>query len=116
MTRFTLASAHHSDATAAVVTFANGESITVADSPDHADTMYCADCEGYSTPVLRITILNDEEWDYADASAADKPLCSTCYGEELYDDVYAAEEEMAERAYDNEADRRYHEWRDEGGR
>ena len=114
MTRFTLTSAHHSDATVATVTFLNGDTLTVADAVDHADTMFCADCESDTTPVVRVTVLNDEEGDYADATAADKPLCSTCYGDDLFADAYDADDALAERAADEEADRRYHERKDEG--
>ena len=114
MTRFTLTSMHHADATVATVTFVNGTTLLVADAIDHADTMYCVDCESDTTPVVRVTITSDEEWDYADGTAADKPLCSTCYGDDLFADAYDADAALDERAADDDADRRYHERKDEG--
>jgi RNase P subunit RPR2 len=106
----TVTTVAHDDTTVRTVTYTRyGHTVTVADSPDHG-RMFCADCNHDVTPVVAVTVLNNEEWTY-DSSADDTLiLCGECYNE----DVFADEAEAAEYAADADADRRYHERKDEG--
>jgi hypothetical protein len=78
----------HDDTTVREVTFDNGTVIVVANDPDSIPTAYCLDCEAEILPVVQVTVLNSEEWDYA-PEAWDRAhrftvsLCPECFGTDI---------------------------------
>jgi hypothetical protein len=107
---YSVESLEHDDATVRILHLANGDSLTVAAHPDTYDN-YCLSCECEAAPLAMVTVLNSEEWEYAnDDSQSYCPLCldtDMCHEDD-------ADSILRERYMDAEADRRYHEAKDEG--
>lgn len=101
MTTMTTTRVAHSDTTvrrtANGVTFAHDESTRFG-------TTYCLECHRETEAVVLVTILNDEEWDYADDDYSTH--CGACLSDRVCD-PQDAEHEEREMAEDAAAEYRY---------
>lgn len=105
---YTTENLDHDDASVRILHFANGDTVTVANHPDTNDN-YCLSCEDTAAPFAMVTVLNSEEWEYADDDS--KAYCPVCLESDMcHEDD--AESILRERAADDDADRRYHERKD----
>lgn len=89
----------HEDKSVRKVTYSDGSITYTAHDPDSPASMFCLPCEEYIHPIVKIQIIDREQWERLDGDNGE-PFCPACWETDLYVDEYDATRERDARALD----------------